>query len=418
MTPGTTTGAARFESPGRTSGWTVVAALFVVLAVNAGFSFYGLSAYVSALTEHGRFSLTQATIGPTISFGVSGLAGPIVARLLRVIDIRILLCTGAVVTGSMLAAMGHVQTPWQLWSVFACFGLGSSLFSMLPASALVMRWYGAAPGRPVAIVSTGFGAGGTLVPPFLTVAIGHYGLAAAGPALAAIVIGTVFVTTLLFVRRPAGPTAPDEAHQQSNASAQSEGVLPALRQRAFLLIGIGYGLLFLNQVGIVTHLLTVGREQHLNGAAALSALALSNLVFRIACIPFLARAGVRRFALTFVVLQVAGLLLLALASTTIALIAGAILFGSTIGNLTVSQPLTVHRAFGVARYASVFARSFLFITAGTTAAPALFGALHAALGGYTWPLLLAGCSSAVGGLLLFLVPSAATPPAPAAAPPA
>jgi hypothetical protein len=71
----------------------------------------------------------------------------------------------------------------------------------------------------------------------------------------------------------------------------------------------------------------------------------------------------------------------------------------------VSQPLSIHRAFGVARYPSAFARLFLFTTVGTTAAPALVGVLYAAFHGYTWPLLLLGCGSTLGGLLVLAVPS-------------
>jgi hypothetical protein len=187
----------------------------------------------------------------------------------------------------------------------------------------------------------------------------------------------------------------------------AEGVLPSQRTRAFVLLGIAYGLLFMSQVAVVTHMLTIGRDRHLDAPLALSALALSNLVFRIVCIPFLARAGVRIFALTFVVIQVAALIVLATASSLVGLIVGAILFGATVGNVTVSQPLSVHRAFGVLRYPDAFARLFLFTTVGTTAAPALVGALYTAFHGYTWPLLMLACASTLGGILLFAVPSPA-----------
>src|SRR6202022_3660145 len=134
---------------------------------------------------------------------------------------------------------------------------------------------------------------------------------------------------------------------------------------------------------------------------------LSNLIFRIVCIPFLARAGVRIFALTFVAIQVVALVVLATASTMAALVVGAILFGAPVGNVTVSQPLSVHRAFGVARYPDAFARLFLFTTVGTTAAPALVGALYTSFHGYLWPLLMLSCASTLGGLLLLAVPSPA-----------
>lgn len=390
------------------SGWTVVAALFVILTVNAGFTFYGLGAYITALTEHGRFTLPQATLGPTISFGVAGLTGLFVARLLKTVDTRVIMCAGAVLTASMVALLGHVQTPWQLWIVFGLFGMGSAGFSMLPISNLVLRWFSAAPERAVAITSTGFGVGGTLIPPLLATGMARYGLPTMGAAVAAVMIATVFVVTLLFVRVPKHPTHPGTTtHQNRTAPAQAAdaGVLPSQRTRAFILLGLAYGLFFMSQVAVVTHMLSIGRDRHINAALGLSALALSNLLFRVACIPFLARAGVRIFALTFVAIQVVALVILATAGTTAELVIGAILFGSTVGNVTVSQPLSIHRAFGVARYPSVFARLFLFTTVGTTAAPAAIGALYAFFHGYTWPLLLLCAGSALGGVLLYAVPS-------------
>jgi Major Facilitator Superfamily len=402
-----TAAAATVEARGWTAGWTVVAALFVIVTVNAGFTFYGLSAYITALTEHGRFTLTQATLGPTISFGVAGLTGIFVARLLKVVDTRLIICSGVLLTASMVALMGHVQTPWQLWTLFGVFGLGSAGFSMLPASTLVLRWFGDAPARAIAITSTGFGVGGTVIPPFLAVGMARYGLAAMGLAVAAVMIVTVFLATILFVRSPSRTAIGTSRAQAGPRGAREEGVLPSQRTRAFVLIGVAYGLLFMSQVAVVTHMLTIGRDRHLDAPIALSALALSNLVFRIACIPFLARAGVRIFTLTFVVIQVAALIVLATASTMAALIVGAILFGATVGNVTVSQPLSVHRAFGVARYPDAFARLFLFTTVGTTAAPALVGALYTAFHGYLWPLLMLSCASTLGGILLFAVPSPA-----------
>jgi MFS family permease len=383
----------------------VVGALFIILTLNAGITFYGLSAYITALTDHGKFSLTDATIGPSIAFGTAGITGLFVARLLTSVDIRVVMVVGVALTGLMLALIGYVETRWELWGLFLVFGFGSAGFSLLPASTMVVRWFPASPSQPMAIMSTGFGVGGTLIPPILSAVIGRLGLAYAAMLFGAVLLAAVTALTLVLVRNPQGyaPQAKPALHGPRDSA---ERLLPALSRRAFVFIGIAYMFFFMSQVGLVTHMLSLGRDRHVEGALALSALAISGLVFRIAGIPFVSRFGLRVFTLTFASIQVASLLVLALAFTTPLLIVGAIMFGSTIGNLTVSLPLNVHRAFGTTRFAQAYARLSLVATVGTTAAPALVGALRTNLGDYGGALLLIACGSLVGAVLLAMLPRA------------
>jgi hypothetical protein len=270
---------------------------------------------------------------------------------------------------------------------------------------MVVRWFPAAPSQPMAIMSTGFGVGGTLIPPVLNYVIGRLGLAQAAVLFGAVLIAAVTALAVVLVRNPES-YAPQPTPARRGPKDPAERLLPALPRRAFVFIGVAYLFFFMSQVGLVTHMLSIGRDRHLDGAPALSALAISGLVFRIAGIPFVSRFGLRVFTLTFASIQVAALLVLSLAFTTPLLILGAIMFGSTIGNLTVSLPLNVHRAFGTTRFATAYARLSLVATIGTTAAPALIGALRTNLGDYSAALLLIACGSAAGTVLVALLPRA------------
>ncbi len=369
------------------------------MTANAGCTFYGFSAYISALTARGRFSLTEATLGPTVSFAAAGLTAPLVARLLDHVDVRALMASGAVVTGSMIALLGHVETSWELWAVFAVCGIGSSGFAMIPASTLVVRWFGASPSRPMAIMATGYGAGGTIIPPALATLIGRAGLAEAGVWVGVALIAVVVLLTVLFVRNPPYAASASPQHVERRAR-----IFPRGSRLPFACLGLAFLFFFTSQVGLVTHMLTIGRDLHLDAAPALSALAVANLGFRLLGIPLVARIGVRASSVAFAAAQVVALLLLADAQSMPLLILGAALFGTTVGNLTVALPLNAHRAFGVARFAAAYSRLTLVTTVGTTAAPVLLGALRTLFGGYAVPLVLLAAGSAAGAVLLLLLP--------------
>jgi MFS family permease len=106
---------------------------------------------------------------------------------------------------------------------------------------------------------------------------------------------------------------------------------------------------------------------------------------------------------------------LALWSGLAGLAAGTVLFGITIGNLTVLIPLVVVELFGLTDYPRIYAVSQFGASVGTAGGPAVLAWLHSGFGSYRWPLLiLAGISVAASVAVARLrpppvaAPSAAT----------
>jgi MFS family permease len=106
------------------------------------------------------------------------------------------------------------------------------------------------------------------------------------------------------------------------------------------------------------------------------------------------------FTAVLAALQGVSLLWLSQASTHATLLAGAALFGATVGNLIMLQPLLLAEAFGVRDYPRLFGTSQLVTTIGIAGGPYLFGALHDAFD-YTTSYLVGGTLSLTGaGLVL------------------
>jgi MFS family permease len=85
-------------------------------------------------------------------------------------------------------------------------------------------------------------------------------------------------------------------------------------------------------------------------------------------------------------LQAVAIALLAFASSPVVLLAGAVLFGATVGNVLILAPIVLVSAFGTRDYPSIYSVNQLLTTVGIAAGPVLIGVLRDATADYTTPL--------------------------------
>ena len=77
-----------------------------------------------------------------------------------------------------------------------------------------------------------------------------------------------------------------------------------------------------------------------------------------------------------------------------------ILFGATVGNILMLQPLLIAERFGVLDYPRIFSRDQFFCIVGTAGGPLLLGWLYDNAGGYETSYLVAAACSLTGSLVL------------------
>ena len=384
-------------------GAVVVVVAFVCLTLNAGFGFYSLSTYARFLVAHNGMSLTAASTGSTVCMLCGGLAGMAVARLQNRFDLRAVMLAGLALSAATVALIGLARQPWQLWLVYLGYGTGGAGISMIPASTLVMRWFGDAPARAMALATTGMSVGGAVVAPVVAALVARYGLPVAGWVMAAVLL--VVLTPLVLVAMP--PTRPADGRAAPAGRYPLDGdsgpadAAPAPPRFGFAAITVSFGLLMLSQVGAVTHMVTLAGERHIgNAAAALSVLAGTSVAGRLLGIPVLPHVGVYRFCVFNAALQAAAMVTLALTGGSTGLIVGAILLGVTVGNTVVLMPLVVLDVFGRNGYAPAYARANFLASFGIAFGPLLVGALHDHVGGYAAGLGFLGAGSALAAVVL------------------
>lgn len=394
-------------------GWRVVAALFAILTLGSGFGFYNLSVYMNALATERGFSIAQLSFAISLFFLLGGVFGMLVARLIERFDVRWVMTAGAIVSGTALALAGLARTETELLWLYALFGAGNAGVSLVPMTMLVARWFpGANRSMALAAASTGLSLGGMVVTPLCVVLIERNGIQ---PSL--VHFGGVLTLLLLpliwgFVRLPDEPVSEPGVEPRKLpgwSEAEARGSL------FFWLSTFAYFLLMGAQVGGIAHLFNHIAEltDRATASRAVQILALASISGRLFGGWVLTYLSTRGWLLGNVAGQGLGMLLLATAETAVDCWIAALVFGLTVGNLLMLQPVVLAEAFGLRAYARIFASANAMTTLGVAGGPLLLGLVYQA-GGYDLSYFLAATLSVLALVILLFagaIPDGDRPPA-------
>lgn len=382
------------------AGWIVVGAAFVLLMANSGFIFYGQAVYLDALTDERGFSTGEASLGQSLVFVVGGLVGPRIGKLITDRDVRLVVVGGLVTSWVAVLLLGRVQELWQLYAVNVLVGVGFSAAGLVPATTVVTRWFETRRSVALAVASTGLSVGGLTFTQLVAWWIDRDGIELATPWLVVVWAGcTLPVVPLLW---------PTPEHRGMLASGAVAGSVPlgvpydvAVRSRFFRMVTVGYVLVLGMQVGGITHLVKLGNERAGDGTGGrlIAGLTIASVVARLIGGVVADRRPLVRLAVGFAAIQALALALLSQVDSSLLLVLCAVLFGATIGNILMLQPLLFADAMGARDYARIFALNQLIVVAGVALGPFLLGALHDAAS-YELSYAVGAVLCAVGVVLL------------------
>ena len=400
-------------------GWKIVFAIFVQLTFNSGLSFYNHAIYLNALADNSAFDVQTASSAVSIFFLSAGITGLGVARWVRDHDPRYSIAVGSILAGLALAALPYIEELWQLYAVYIVFGMGFSASGLIPATTLVTRWFQRRRAMALSIASTGLSLGGVVLTPFSVLLVDSIGFVNAAPVLGIVfVLGVVPITYLLLRPDPSamglsvdgvtpeqGPDEPGDAEEAQSVNEPGMKFSDALSNRFFWCVSFAYVFLMMAQVGGIAHQYGLAREQltEAETAIAVAILPVASIIGRLIGGWLVDRMSIRVFAISMMILQAGSLSVLAGGFSTVTLCVGLFLFGSSVGNLLMLQPLLIAEAFGVVDYARIFSVSNLMTSFGTSIGPALLGVAYTASASlYAVPYFVAAAAGGLG-LVLFLI---------------
>ncbi len=383
-------------------GWFVVASVFLLLLVNAGLGFYGLAIYLDAITTEQGFSTGAVSLATSLYFVVSAVAGRIIAPVIERRDIRQVVAVGAVISAVGLWLIGQSSSLITLYVAYVVFAVGSGLSGLVPATTLITRWFHARRSVALSVASTGLSVGGLTLTLLADRIIDNSSMAEATPWLALLYLGlTALALPALWPSPKARGTTPDglplaDPDVPGESSGTSYEV--AIASPFFRLMTLGFIVTMGAQVGGIAQIAKLGTERIDNsaGALAVSGIAFASVLARL--IGGWVATRLPLIVMTWVLAAVQGVALIWISTidSRSQLLAAAILFGCTIGNLLMLQPLLVADRFGVASYPRIFAlQQLIVIGAGVGVGPYLLGILHD-ISSYRLSYVVAGALSLIG----------------------
>jgi len=394
-------------------GWRIVGAAFVLAFFGWGLGFYGPPVYLHAVREARGFSVGVVSSAVTVHYLAGAMVVANVPALYRRFGLPAVTSAAAVLLSAGIVGWAIASEPWQLFAATLVSGAGWAAMGAVPVNAAVSPWFVRA--RPAALGTAYNGASfaGLIFSPLWVTAI-----ALTGFPLAAAIIGAATIVTVVALANRYFARTPQQMGLEPDGDAVGMTVnvtsplarpLPGSalwRDVAFITLATGSSLSLFAQIGLITHLYSLlvpalgaewaGLVMGIGTGAGMGGRML---------VAWLMPAGADRrlvACVSYTVQIVGTVLLIAAGGTSIPLLlAGVLLFGVGIGNVTSMPPLIAQVEFVRDDVPRVVALVVAIGQATYAFAPAAFGFIREFAGpGVVFAVAALIYLSAIGALLI------------------
>jgi MFS family permease len=354
---------------------------FVVLFCIVGLALWGLPFYYDFMVQQFGWTRAQVTSGNALSKLVVGpvfgfIAGWIIDRF----GPRRVMMAGILMAGGALVGLGWVSTLGMFYLFYFFNALGYVCGGPLPNQVLLSRWFDKSRGKAMGFAYLGIGIGGATVPWISHALIEHFGWQAALRWLGLLIIA-VSLPLAFFVK---------EARPRSTSDRKMSGaadVMGAFKTLPFFLLTFGSMCSIAAVSGTQQNLklfLSLDRHFTQGDAARVLSLVLSFSIAGRLLMGWLADRFSKKYVMLLTYLLVAaGIPLLFLGRTRLAIYASAAVFGVGLGGDYMIIPLMTAEIFGMQILGRLLG---VILTAGGIAeavSPWITGRLRDATGSYS-----------------------------------
>lgn len=381
-------------------GRQIVAALAVTQTIGYGVLYYAFSVFLTPMARDLHAGGPQIAAALTLSILIAALCAPAVGRLLDARGGRGLMSAGSVLGACGVLAWSRVQTPAQLYAVFAVIGIACSMVLYESAFAVIVSWFDDT-GRPSALLALTIVAGfaSSIFLPLTGFLVDRHGWRTALVILAVIYgVTAIPLHALVLRRRVRTGHAPAAAAEERAAIVRQ-----ATRRRPFWLLVIAFtasgGAVAVVAVLLITYLIHLGHSPVLAATLA-GLLGVLSVTGRLVTAGLQRRLPTALIAASIFTLQGVAALLLPLAGATVAGAIGCVLLiGLGFGIASIALPHLLVQRYGTTAYASLSGRIAAFSVADKALAP-LGAVALAQAAGYAWVMGAVAAACAVAALAL------------------
>ncbi len=390
-------------------GWWIVSACATLNFYIGGVFFYGFGAFFDPIKDTFGWSRTATSFANSLQRLQGGIAAPIVGFIFDKVGPRKLMLFGVAVGGLGFILLSRMNSLWSYYLCFILVSIGFSTGSAPVAMATIANWFIKKRARALALMVTGFGASGALVP-LIVWLIDQFGWR---DTLFGIGIGLWLIgipIALLMKHRPEqygllpdGETT--QAEDPATAEPAAEGARApevdftareALRTRAFWFIALTYSIQILATsavfVHLITYLSTLGISRSIGGFAVMG-MTLISLVGRLG-FGWLGDIRDKRHLLVITLsLQCIGVLILANITSPWHLIPFLIAFSPAYGGPIPLRPAIIGEYFGRTSFGAIHGLLMAVTVLGGLTGPIFAGWISDVTGDYRLAFLLLAFTS-------------------------
>jgi MFS family permease len=374
-------------------GWPMLVGVSAAQLVSWGILYYGFSVFITPMELELGWSRVALNGAYSVALFCSGLAALPVGRWVDRHGPRALMTAGSILATLLLVAWSQVTSLWAFYLVMAAIGLTTAAVLYEPAFAIVAVWFRRQRGRALTVL-TFFGALASFVfIPLSAWLVERLGWRPALLALAGILAVMAIPPHALLLRRrpqdlgllPDGAAQPEDGAPAYVAAESSVGTAAALRDQGFWWLTVAFGASIMvtvaNTVSLIPYLIEQGHPATFAAQVA-GLFGLMTLAGRMLIGPLGERISRRIVTAGLMVMQMAGLGVLATAPTATGALIAIALLGAGSGTMTIMRAALLAERYGPANYGSISGTQNSLLTGTRTIGPIGAGALAGLLGGY------------------------------------
>ena len=398
-------------------GWRIVGALAVTETISWGIVYYAFTVFIAPMERELGWSRAELTGGFSLALLVMGMMAYPIGGWVDKHGARVLMTAGSIAAALLVVAWSRVTSLPAFYAIWAGLGICAATVLYEPAFAVVAAWFVRRRGRALAVITFAAGLASTIFLPLSDALLGAFGWRDAVLILGVLLgVMTIPLHAAVLRRRPIDlgllPDGEEHSAIQTLRSPAGKSLSDALHSRYFWLLTASFSLIMLSSAAIRVHFIPFLIDSGIDpstAAAASGSIGIMQVLGRVLFAPLESRLSNRTLIAGIFALQVCAAALLITGTSTAMIGLFIVLFGMSVGAITLARPTAIASAFGASHYGRISSVLALFLTVSSTIAPVGAGLLYDRSGSYVpvlWAVLIISvCATG----LIFAAESAATP---------
>lgn len=356
--------------------WIVVATVCGLIVGGGAINVFAFGVFLKPITADLGIGRAMFSSALTLHSTLAALSCPAIGWLVDRWGARRVMIPGLLIYAAATASYAMIQaSPFALtYLLFAIAGIVGGVGTPIPYAAVITQWFDRQRGLALGIGIAGVGLGVALVPQLAAALIAAFDWRTAYLGLGIAVLVIAFVPVAIFLREP--PEIARTEDGPANAVLPGVEAADAFRSGLFWGLAIAFFLDVIAINGTLTHIVALMTDRGIAlqaATATLSGVGIALILGRILSGWCLDRMWGPYVAVTFFVLPMIGIALLASGATGVVPYAGAIALGLGIGAEVDLMAFFTSRYFGARNYAKIYGTIFGIFALGVGIGPTLSG---------------------------------------------